>query len=64
MPGSRAILDDIHAALNTVWDRMKAQPQPRFLVSSRTYMAIARASMRKRQFRRWRGKFRAQYRSH
>ena len=48
-------------ALQAMWDRCKIRPM-RIHMSTGELLLLARFTMRKRQFRRWRGRFRAKMR--
>lgn len=52
---------EIEAAMQGLWDSCKFEPT-RIYLSTGQFVRFARMSMRKRQFRRWRGRFLAQMR--
>jgi hypothetical protein len=52
------ILLDINAALTDVWEYGGCSPDS-LIMSESMFLRIVRGTMRKRQWRRWRGKYKA-----
>lgn len=53
-----AVVTEINDCLAAMWDAHEVGPCEIY-VGTGSYMRVARSAMRKRQFRRWRGRFRA-----